>query len=89
MSLFILQCWRRLTITRNHLDILKEIPFNATFVVLQHSPDKGRLYGAVFEKSKTGYPSGKKKDAVPGMTYRRETLMGFNSVSFLIVGFQY
>ncbi|CAG5128472.1 unnamed protein product, partial [Candidula unifasciata] len=47
------QAWKRLEITPNYLDILKEVPSNYTLIVLQHSPDKSLLYAAVLDKAKT------------------------------------
>jgi len=54
------EAWRRLTIARNHLELTRE--FSATniqFVVLQHSPDRRYLYGAVLDKGRSPVPSGK------------------------------
>ncbi|XP_052228420.1 cilia- and flagella-associated protein 46-like isoform X3 [Dreissena polymorpha] len=58
------QAWKKMEILPNHLDILKELPRNFNFLVLQHSPDKNFLYGAVLEKSKNqmGAAAGKQKE---------------------------
>ena len=62
-----MQAWRRLTITRNHLDLLKDMPLPVTFVILQHSPCKSILHAAIIEKPRTGLQTGKKKEAAaPG-----------------------
>ncbi|XP_035825239.1 cilia- and flagella-associated protein 46 [Aplysia californica] len=52
------QAWKRLGISPNHLDLLKEFPSNYNFIVLQHSPDKTYLYGAVLDKPKGAGPTG-------------------------------
>lgn len=39
---------------------MREIPFNVTFVILQHSPDKEYLYGGIMDKNTFGNP--KKKE---------------------------
>ncbi|XP_065072026.1 cilia- and flagella-associated protein 46-like isoform X1 [Rhopilema esculentum] len=64
------EAWRRLHISRNHVDITKEIPFPVTFVILQHSPDKSLLYAGVLEKPRVGMPTGKKKDQTVGAANR-------------------
>ncbi|XP_053406399.1 cilia- and flagella-associated protein 46-like [Mercenaria mercenaria] len=46
------QAWKKMDILSNHMDILKELPSNFNFIVLQHSPDKKFLYGAVMDKPK-------------------------------------
>ncbi|XP_060585472.1 cilia- and flagella-associated protein 46-like isoform X2 [Ruditapes philippinarum] len=46
------QAWKKMDILTNHMDILKEFPANFNFIILQHSPDKKFLYGAVLEKPK-------------------------------------
>lgn len=54
------EAWRRLTIARNHLELTRE--FSATniqFIVLQHSPDRRYLYGAVLDKGRSPVASGK------------------------------
>lgn len=52
--------WRRLTITRSHLELTREFSsLNTQFVVLQHSPDRCYLYGAVLDKGRSPVPSGK------------------------------
>uniref|UniRef100_H2YF86 Uncharacterized protein n=1 Tax=Ciona savignyi TaxID=51511 RepID=H2YF86_CIOSA len=39
--------WKRLQLTPNHLDLMKDIPPAFNIVVLQHSPDKQTLYCGV------------------------------------------
>ncbi|KAL9983920.1 hypothetical protein ACROYT_G006166 [Oculina patagonica] len=54
------EAWRRLTIARNHLELTREFSAtNSQFVVLQHSPDRRYLYGAVLDKGRSPIPSGK------------------------------
>ncbi|CAH3151990.1 unnamed protein product [Porites lobata] len=54
------EAWRRLTIARNHLELTREFSAtNTQFVVLQHSPDRRYLYGAVLDKGRSPVPSGK------------------------------
>lgn len=54
------EAWRRLTITRSHLELTREFSsMNTQFVVLQHSPDRCYLYGAVLDKGRSPIPSGK------------------------------
>ncbi|KAK7109057.1 hypothetical protein V1264_013170 [Littorina saxatilis] len=48
------QAWKLLELLPNHLDLLKEFPSNFNFVILQHSPNKDFLYGAVLDKPKAG-----------------------------------
>ncbi|XP_015773788.1 PREDICTED: cilia- and flagella-associated protein 46-like [Acropora digitifera] len=51
---------RRLTIARNHLELTREFSVtNIQFVVLQHSPDRRYLYGAVLDKGRSPVASGK------------------------------
>nr|KAG5695793.1 hypothetical protein BaRGS_013391 [Batillaria attramentaria] len=52
------QAWKLLEVLPQHMDMLKEFPPNFNFVVLQHSPDKNFLYGAVLDKSKAGHLAG-------------------------------
>ncbi|XP_025093435.1 cilia- and flagella-associated protein 46-like isoform X2 [Pomacea canaliculata] len=56
------QAWKQLEILPNHLDILKEFPQNFNFVILQHSPDRDFLYGAVMEKPKISGGGGGKSN---------------------------
>ncbi|XP_074608699.1 cilia- and flagella-associated protein 46-like [Acropora palmata] len=54
------EAWRRLTIARNHLELTREFSVtNIQFVVLQHSPDRRYLYGAVLDKGRSPVASGK------------------------------
>ncbi|XP_048585353.1 cilia- and flagella-associated protein 46 isoform X2 [Nematostella vectensis] len=54
------EAWRRLSVMRNHLELTKEFSVtNLQFVVLQHSPDRRFLYGAVLDKGRSSVPSGK------------------------------
>ncbi|ESP03735.1 hypothetical protein LOTGIDRAFT_237561 [Lottia gigantea] len=46
------QAWKRLDVVSNHLELLKEFPPNFNFIVLQHSPDRSFLYGAILDKPK-------------------------------------
>lgn len=48
-----MQWWNRLAIHKTHLDMIREIPFNVTFVLFQHSPSKDVLYGGVMDKVHT------------------------------------
>ncbi|XP_065641245.1 cilia- and flagella-associated protein 46 isoform X1 [Hydra vulgaris] len=61
--------WQRLSVSKNHFQLLKEIPFKITYLILQHSPDYKYLYGGVFN----GGTAGKKKDGL------QETFTGFLS----------
>ena len=53
LSLIRIQWWKRLAIHKTHLDMIRDIPFNVTFVIFQHSPSKDVLYGAVMDKVHT------------------------------------
>jgi len=64
------EAWRRLHISRNHFDIIKELPFQMTFLVMQHSPDRRTLHVAILEKPKSNIQVGKKKDATVAPTNR-------------------
>ncbi|XP_052099636.1 cilia- and flagella-associated protein 46-like isoform X4 [Mytilus californianus] len=57
------QAWKRLIIQPNHLDILKEFPANFNFIILQHSPDRSYLYGALLDKPKAQPAGGKNPKA--------------------------
>ncbi|XP_041368336.1 cilia- and flagella-associated protein 46-like isoform X2 [Gigantopelta aegis] len=48
------QCWKRLEVMPNHIDLLREFPPNFNFVILQHSPDKNFLYGSLLDKPRPG-----------------------------------
>ncbi|KAL3864704.1 hypothetical protein ACJMK2_006363 [Sinanodonta woodiana] len=48
------QAWKRMEVLPQHLDLVKEFPNNFNFIILQHSPDKDFLYGAVLDKPKSG-----------------------------------
>ncbi|XP_069140158.1 cilia- and flagella-associated protein 46-like isoform X2 [Argopecten irradians] len=52
------QAWKRLEVVPNHLDLLKEFPANFNFIILQHSPDKNFLYGAILDKPKNAPVAG-------------------------------
>ncbi|GFO25853.1 cilia- and flagella-associated protein 46 isoform x2 [Plakobranchus ocellatus] len=52
------QAWKKMEVPINHLDILKDTPANYNIIILQHSPDKTFLYGAILEKGKGASPSG-------------------------------
>ncbi|XP_071090002.1 cilia- and flagella-associated protein 46-like [Haliotis cracherodii] len=54
------QAWKRIEVLPNHLELLKEFPPNFNFVVLQHSPDKTFLYGALLDKLNKPVPTGGK-----------------------------
>ncbi|XP_031552575.1 cilia- and flagella-associated protein 46-like, partial [Actinia tenebrosa] len=54
------EAWRRLSIMKNHLELTKEFSVtNLQFVVLQHSPDRRYLYGAVLDKGRSAVASAK------------------------------
>ena len=72
------QAWKRLRVMPLHLDLTKEFPPNFNFVVLQHSPDKSYLYGAVLDKPKSGSGSRSAKNitlqgASPARVVRMQT----------------
>ncbi|OWF46298.1 Tetratricopeptide repeat protein 40 [Mizuhopecten yessoensis] len=52
------QAWKRLEVMPNHLDLMKEFPANFNFIILQHSPDKNFLYGAILDKPKNSPVAG-------------------------------
>ena len=54
-----------MSISKNHFEIMKDIPFHITYIILHHSPDKNYLYGGVLDKQ--AGTAGKKKDA-PGVS---------------------
>ncbi|EDV20852.1 uncharacterized protein TRIADDRAFT_60790 [Trichoplax adhaerens] len=47
------EAWKFISISPNHLDLMKDLPAGISCIILQHSPDKSVLYGAMLEKSKT------------------------------------
>lgn len=55
---------KRLSISKNHFEILKDIPFNITYVLLQHSYDQNYVYGGVMERHRPS-TAAKKKDSSP------------------------
>ncbi|RUS85833.1 hypothetical protein EGW08_006385 [Elysia chlorotica] len=55
------QAWKKMEVSSNHLDILKDTPANYIIIILQHSPDKEFLYGAILEKGKGASPSAQGK----------------------------
>ncbi|XP_052771669.1 cilia- and flagella-associated protein 46-like isoform X4 [Mya arenaria] len=57
------QAWKKQEVSTTHMDLLKDLPSNFNFLVLQHSPDKSFLYGALMEKSKSSVGGGDKKPA--------------------------
>lgn len=40
LSACIFQAWRRLQVTSQHMELVKEFPSNFTFIIMQHSPDR-------------------------------------------------
>ncbi|GFS07539.1 cilia- and flagella-associated protein 46 [Elysia marginata] len=52
------QAWKKMEVQPNHLDILKDTPSNYNIIILQHSPEKDFLYGAILEKGKGAGPTG-------------------------------
>ncbi|XP_066929818.1 cilia- and flagella-associated protein 46-like [Clytia hemisphaerica] len=54
--------YKRMSIHKTHLDIIKELPFNITYIILQHSPSKDFLYGGVLEKQQSS-TANKKRSA--------------------------
>ncbi|XP_060072788.1 cilia- and flagella-associated protein 46-like [Ylistrum balloti] len=52
------QAWKRLEVMPTHLDLIKEFPANFNFIILQHSPDKNFLYGAILDKPKNAPVAG-------------------------------
>ncbi|KAJ8014503.1 hypothetical protein DPEC_G00040900 [Dallia pectoralis] len=44
--------YSHLTINPHHLSLLGELPTNLKVVLLQHTPDRSSLYGALYERSK-------------------------------------
>jgi len=53
--------YRRSLISKNHFDIIKDIPFNITFVILQHSADKKYLYAGVLSEKHLTHANSQKK----------------------------
>ena len=54
------EAWRRLAISKNHLEIVKELPCLGTmYLVLQHSKDRSFLYAATLDKPRSGVTSAK------------------------------
>ncbi|XP_059152499.1 cilia- and flagella-associated protein 46-like isoform X4 [Physella acuta] len=57
------QAGKKLEVSPNYTDLLKDFPGNYNFIVLQHSPDKKFLYGSVLDKPKGPVlATGKSKD---------------------------
>ncbi|KAH9492442.1 Cilia- and flagella-associated protein 46 [Bulinus truncatus] len=48
------QAGKKLEVSPNHIDLLKDFPANYNLIVIQHSPDKKFLYGAILDKPKGG-----------------------------------
>ncbi|XP_055900491.1 cilia- and flagella-associated protein 46-like isoform X3 [Biomphalaria glabrata] len=46
------QAGKKLEVSTNHQDLLKEFPSNYNLIILQHSPDKKFLYGSILDKPK-------------------------------------
>nr|CAB3230219.1 tetratricopeptide repeat protein 40 [Phallusia mammillata] len=61
--------WKRLQLSQNHLDLLKDFPSTYNIVIMQHSPDQSALYCAMLDKPKPsgaagdGKSKGKEKQA--------------------------
>ena len=53
------QAWQKLAVSQNHLELMKELPSNWQVVILQHSPCRQYLYGAVLDRPE---PAAKKTD---------------------------
>ncbi|KAJ8317581.1 hypothetical protein KUTeg_005485 [Tegillarca granosa] len=47
------EAWKKLDVKTNHLELLKDFPSNFNFLILQHSPDRNYLYGAVLDRPKS------------------------------------
>ncbi|XP_064631435.1 cilia- and flagella-associated protein 46-like isoform X3 [Lineus longissimus] len=53
--------WKRLGVSPSHLDLMKDLPANFNVIILQHSPCRNYLYGAVFDKPKQSGRGGNPK----------------------------
>ncbi|XP_028390807.1 LOW QUALITY PROTEIN: cilia- and flagella-associated protein 46-like [Dendronephthya gigantea] len=54
------EAWRRLSVSKSHLDFVKELSSpNTLYLVLQHSKDRSCLYAATLDKPRSGLPSAK------------------------------
>ncbi|XP_076434592.1 cilia- and flagella-associated protein 46-like isoform X2 [Babylonia areolata] len=71
------QAWRLLEVLPNHMDLLKEFPPNFNFVILQHSPKKDFLFGAVLDKPKAvGGEKGKGNTKLAAASSNRAKIFG-------------
>ncbi|XP_022091640.1 cilia- and flagella-associated protein 46-like isoform X3 [Acanthaster planci] len=56
------EAWKRIAVSPQHMDLIKEMPTNFNLVILQHSEDKSTLYGAILDRPK---PAGGKEGGKP------------------------
>ncbi|XP_065923991.1 cilia- and flagella-associated protein 46 isoform X6 [Magallana gigas] len=73
------QAWKNLEIQTNHLDLLKDFPPHFNFILLQHSPDKSFLYGAILDRPKNtalGGGGGKNTKQQALQTHNRAKVFG-------------
>ncbi|CAL1538602.1 unnamed protein product [Lymnaea stagnalis] len=66
------QAGKKLEVSTGHVDLLKDFPSNFNLIVLQHSPDKKFLYGAIMDKPKGAQGPVKTKDK----NYSRARIFG-------------
>ncbi|PIK55742.1 putative tetratricopeptide repeat protein 40 isoform X6 [Apostichopus japonicus] len=65
------QAWKRLKISPQHMEIVKEFPSNFNVIILQHTEDRSVLYGAFMERPKpAGTKEGGKGKGAPGTPSR-------------------
>ncbi|XP_071827819.1 cilia- and flagella-associated protein 46-like isoform X3 [Apostichopus japonicus] len=65
------EAWKRLKISPQHMEIVKEFPSNFNVIILQHTEDRSVLYGAFMERPKpAGTKEGGKGKGAPGTPSR-------------------
>ncbi|XP_056005172.1 cilia- and flagella-associated protein 46-like isoform X7 [Ostrea edulis] len=73
------QAWKNLEVQTNHLELLKDLPPHFNFIILQHSPDRSFLYGAVLDRPKNtalGGGGGKNPKQQAAPTHSRAKVFG-------------
>ncbi|XP_071793797.1 cilia- and flagella-associated protein 46-like isoform X3 [Asterias amurensis] len=80
--------WKRLAISPQHLDLIKELPPNFNLIILQHSEDKSTLYGSILDRPKasSGKEGGKPSKGSQPQTSRAKvtrTLVDPNTLESL------
>nr|XP_022339451.1 cilia- and flagella-associated protein 46-like isoform X3 [Crassostrea virginica] len=81
------QAWKNLEIQTNHLELLKDFPPHFNFIILQHSPDKSFLYGAILDRPKNtalGGGGGKNPKQQAPQTHNRAKVFGAETSPHLL-----